>query len=61
MKALFYLLLVVMLPLVMGQKTICQDLLRQPIRDIKNLNFTSLPIPFLMYSGITTNNPGQLQ
>ena len=42
------------------QETPCQHLILQPFKDIMKLNFSSLPLPTIMYSGITNNNPGQM-
>lgn len=42
------------------QITECTSYVKQLINDILDFKITSIPIPSLMYSGITTNNPGQM-
>ena len=54
-----------MILLIMGaawaQKTDCEKFVEKLISDIIDLNFKDLPLPSVMYSGITTNNPGQME
>lgn len=37
----------------------CQKFVDQLVNSIVTVNFSSIPPPSVMYSGITTNNPGQ--
>ena len=56
------LLLALLLLVVLGsaQETECEKFVKKLINDIIDMKFTSLPLPSIMYSGITTNNPGQM-
>lgn len=54
--ALVFLLLLT----VQGQITECSAYVEKLINDILDFKITALPIPSLMYSGTTTNDPGQL-
>lgn len=38
----------------------CILYLKTLFSDLLNQNYAALPIPTIMYSGITTNNPGQM-
>lgn len=53
-------LLGILLSISSAQKTICEQIILEPVKDIMKLNFSSLPLPSIMYSGITNNNPGQM-
>jgi hypothetical protein len=53
-------LLVLLLVGVSSSYTTCQEYIEAMSRSIFNQNYTALPLPTIMYSGITTNNPGQM-
>ena len=38
----------------------CMSFVNTLVKSIMNQNFAALPISTIMYSGITTNNPGQM-
>ena len=38
----------------------CQQYIEALTKSIYNMDLTALPLPTIMYSGITTNNPGQM-
>lgn len=44
-----------------AQKTDCEKFVEKLISDIIDMDFKELPLPSVMYSGITTNNPGQME
>jgi hypothetical protein len=44
-----------------SQKTECVQYVENLINDILDLKITSIPLPSIMYSGITPNNPGQIE
>ena len=43
----------------LAQPLICQNYLKVLTKNPLKANFSSLPIATIMYSGLTTNNPGQ--
>lgn len=50
-----------LLALSSSQQTNCEKYVDQLISNIIKFNFTSIPVPSILYSGITTNNPGQME
>lgn len=61
MKAQATLILALLLTTVaVAQQTKCEQFVEKLINDIIDMKLSSLPLPSIMYSGITTNNPGQM-
>lgn len=54
-------LLLAILTFTSAQTTECEKYVEKLIQDILDFNLTGLPLPSVMYSGITTNNPGQME
>lgn len=59
MKSLVLLLSILIMSL--GQQTDCEKYVEKLIQDIIDFNIADLPLASIMYSGITTNNPGQME
>ena len=49
-----------LLSMISAQKPLCQEISLTPKIDIKMVTAVPSPLPFIMYSGFTNNNPGQM-
>lgn len=45
----------------LGQKTECDRYVEKLINDILDFKIAEIPLPSIMYSGKTANNPGQME
>ena len=61
MKVNAILVLMLLVATALAQKTDCEKFVEKLISDLVDFKFDDLPLPSLMYSGITTNNPGMME
>ncbi|MCB0368946.1 MAG: hypothetical protein KDD45_05700 [Bdellovibrionales bacterium] len=60
MKGFEILILVLLAVSATSKYSTCIEYIEALYKSIKNQDFAALPLPTIMYSGITTNNPGQM-
>ena len=61
MKVDAILVLMLLVATALAQKTDCEKFVEKLISDLVDFKFDDLPLPSLMYSGTTTNNPGMME